>query len=78
MEDLNVPELCYRYCPVKNRNTFPFFHPDVVSNRVFKKPDFSPGMESLIFDQLISCNLKSVLEGTFFNLFSFLFQCKQT
>lgn len=66
MEGFNVPGLSNKYCPVKNRSIFPFYCPDLVLNQVFKKPDFSPGMESLIFDQPISCNLKSVLEETFF------------
>lgn len=68
MEGLNVPELWNKYCPMK-RNIFPFYCPDLVSNQVFKKPDFSPGMESLIFNQRTSYNLKSVLEGTFWFFF---------
>lgn len=31
---------------------------------MFKEPDFSLGMENFIFDQLSTCNLQSVLEGS--------------
>lgn len=68
LEGLNVPRTLWQVLFCKK---YAYFLADLVSNQVFKEPDFSLGIENFIFDQPSTCNLQSVLEGSCLGCFVF-------